>query len=100
MTDQLKTRTAISVALNMNIDKPVKVRLGLHDDRVVNVVAWTTNDEGGLLLVLAADHDHFPVGRYVSGTRRGEQVYRTQTEHKSRGLYLTDDERARLRPGG
>ena len=74
MTQGMSTRVAVSVALNMNLDKPVKVRLSLGDDRVVGVDAWGTNDEGGLLLVLRDDHDFFPVGRYVIGAHRDEVV--------------------------
>ena len=95
--ERLSTRTAVSVALTMDIDKPVQAKLGLNDDRVLNVVAWGQNAEGGLLLVLADDHDHFAVGRYVVGARRDEQVRRTASEHKRRGLYMTDDEKLALR---
>lgn len=53
MADELKTRTVVSCALNGTVDleKPVVVKLGLFDERVVGVCAWSSRD-GHFVLTL------------------------------------------------
>ena len=89
----LPARMVASVALNgaCDLSKPVKIKLGLDDDRTVYVKAWTIRD-GHLTLVLTDDHDFFPVAHYVLGAP-GRSAMRTGSEHKARGMFATQQEK-------
>jgi len=86
MSKPMTGRSILGLALHADIDKPVVIKLGIHDSRTLSVKAWSTKD-GALLLVLDEDHDFFPVGRYIFGGRRDIEIRRTATEHEQRGGY-------------
>lgn len=92
--DALSARMVLrSAALGDDLDKPVLIKLGLFDDRTITIKAHGHDAHGCLVLTLDDEHDFFPVGRYTLDGREPWPL-RTHSEHRQRGGFKTDEERA------
>lgn len=88
--DGLSARSLLHhIALTGKIDLPITVRLSLFDARRLSVTAIGHREDGGLELVLADDHDFFPVGRCLAA---GPDVLRTESEHRRRGGFRVPED--------
>lgn len=77
------------IALTKKLDAPITVRLSLFDTRRLHVTAIGGVGGGALELVLADNHDFFPVGRCLCA---GPDVLRTETEHRFRGGFRVPED--------